>query len=241
MTFNEFCARSILCFCVNLKFGLKGIAVSVISGPDVMSPVMVLGIAKVLMMHFPLPQRMDVILMDLKQNLEEFTGDLEAELRKDHRYDFPGAGNGYFFVKPAKLAKRLTIYERQMMVRRKLEFLLKNIHGDLISMEDTNRDKFFKHFIGWRQTEDDVKVWLSVLEQTTKRYFGDLKPLRHILSFREMMICALNSIVSMLSIYFHRVLGIDCCSVTGKILGDGEPQTMSRSNVLEEIWFDFGL
>jgi len=173
--------------------GALGIALSVVAAPDVMAPVVALGMAKVLMMHFPLPQRMDVIEMELKHDLDEFHGDLDSELRKNQNYDFLEHEDGYFYVKPNTLAQRLSLYERQLIVRRKLQFLLENVHRDGISMEDSNRDKFFKHFVGWRQTADDVKVWLSVLEQTTPRYLSETKPLRHILSFREMLICALHS------------------------------------------------
>ena len=89
------------------------------------------------------------------------------------------------------------------MVRRKLESLLRTVHRDGIAMDESNRDKFFKHYMGWEQTKKDAEVWLSVLEQSTRQYTGDYKPLRHILTIDEMILCAIHALVW--TVWIHSV------------------------------------
>merc|ERR1719206_1119534 len=115
------------------------------------------------MLRYPQPVRRAVVVREMAKR-----GHFEPQFQVDEAvqindFMFRDA-DGFVFIDPRKLARRLSRFERAKVIRNKLQFLLQRVHRDGFLMERVNVEKFFALWIGWRPDAADVDVvycWLG--------------------------------------------------------------------------------
>ena len=159
--------------------------------------------SKLLMEAYPVPIEQQTLDRRMRQEINVgLNGGFEI-------YDWITFGDdGYVLIEPSKFEQKMTSLPfdcqrmREDIIKKKLQWIMDNIHTDGLLMDQRNIADFFRHYIGWQPSQSEVDLVFAALQYPTKRYpengqpkFPAFKPLRSILSYEEMLICALQSVV----------------------------------------------
>eukprot|EP00484_Ammonia_sp_Unknown_P024802 CAMPEP_0197034788 /NCGR_PEP_ID=MMETSP1384-20130603/12765_1 /TAXON_ID=29189 /ORGANISM="Ammonia sp." /LENGTH=644 /DNA_ID=CAMNT_0042464745 /DNA_START=92 /DNA_END=2026 /DNA_ORIENTATION=+ len=150
-----------------------------------------LMIARLLMQQFPLPVGEDLIEMRLKDEFDAMANHYEL-YQKLQKYSWCTYDNGYYSVKPTVLEQELHPAERERMIRNKVAMLMNTLHKDGLEWRKANLLKIFECWIGWQMTAQDERLMHELLHEETPRYPHGFRCLRRVLSYKEMLVCALD-------------------------------------------------
>ena len=175
----------------------------------------IMAVSEILMQHYPLHTHKDVLQQQLDaKNFNQNLYNLKEILSK---YDYINKSESeYYYIVPQKLETELCVSQRQKIIKNKMKFLLDTVNNDGIDLRfPYNNDLFFNFHIGWKPTDQDNQFLSELLSQNTPKYrnvYG-VKPVRRIMSYKQMLICALSSTVCC-AMYIFFIFNVNYCDIT---------------------------